>query len=157
VLVVMDRVDRGRAAQADTGASEGSDLLLLRQQLTLNGGNIETYSTRVGESYATYRQGLGRHPKPVVGEIVLLRGAIENMLSVVRGLQMTTAAGANAQRLVVSTLTALDSGLSDLHQAYSADKTRAAKVAVARAKASAKRSEQLRLQASQALGYSWQL
>jgi hypothetical protein len=128
---------------------------VLRHQLTATGSNVTRHSKRLNAAYPAYRKSLGHHPAPVLKELAALTGAVRHALAAVEGVHLTTGAGHRTKGLVVSTLTTLEAGLTDLRRAFSARDRASAQRALRQAQARLKQCEQLRVQASQALGFTW--
>jgi hypothetical protein len=153
----MAQQNRGRADDADAAGTETADLVLLRAQLNTSGRSIEHYAGVLKDGLTTYKDGLGKHAKPVLDDIELLSRVVREELAAMKQLHLTSAAGRNARALVLETLVALEGWLSHLHRMYSTRDKAVVKHALSEAKASRKRCERLRVEASHALGYTWRL
>ena len=153
----MERGDGAQTAGVEASDARASDRSVLGQHLIAIGGNVTRHSKRLNASYPAYRKSLGHHPAPVLKEIAALTAAVKHAVTAVQGAHLTTGAGHRAQGLVLRTLGALEAGLTDLHNAFSARDAESAQRALRDAQTRLKRCEQLREQASQALGFAWRL
>lgn len=134
-----------------------SDRFRLRGQLTVNSSEIERVSKRLGAAYPAYKESLGKHPGPVLKEIVALAAVVRHAIRAVEGIHLATDAARHAQGIALGALRALQRGLTDLHSAFSTHDEAVAKLALGHADAHAKQCEQLRAEASKALGFPWRL
>lgn len=146
----MDDLPGAIAARAD-------DLTALREQLVASRHLVDRNSSRLRAAYDQYRDHLGRHPGRVPGDIEALLTAVRDTGAAVRRVHVSSGEGRRARRLVLETLGALERGLVDLNHAYASRDKALAELAVSRAKASAEKCEELRVQASHALGWTWRL
>jgi hypothetical protein len=149
-----DAQSRGGASPEATAAS---DKAVLRSILTKGERRLKSDSNRLRGDFVVLKNSIGRNKAPVLAGLAALERDTKGEIRKLKAAKLHTPKGRQAQRLAIRTLALFDASLIALRAAFATNDSAKELRALKQAQQHYKQGRRVRVQASRALGFTWQV